>query len=178
MTAAKGQVLLKLLFLLDFLFGLCLINSHHHATIIFEFLYFYKYLSLYLSITLSIYPYITVSVCPSLFLSVNLSINTSSLQTQELVLVLLFLFLDFSFDLSIINSNHCATTSFSPKSPSPLCHTSLSLTLPSSTYLPTSTFYVYLPTYTNLCQPTIIYLPASSNHYILIYNCCRPRSQY
>ena len=58
------------MFLLDFLFDLCLINFHHHATP--NFLNFLNYhciylsLSIYLSIYISINPFSSIFICQSI----------------------------------------------------------------------------------------------------------------
>ena len=74
--------LLLLLFLLNFSFDQCLINSHHHATPnFFKYLKLSPYLSLYLSFYLSLYVYITLSMYQAIYLSLYLSMSLSIYQT-------------------------------------------------------------------------------------------------
>ena len=112
---AKDLGITRLLFLLDFSFDLCPINSHHCATPNF-FNFLHIYISIYLSITISLFPLsiylsFTISLFPlsiyhsfylSLFLSITLSIYHSIFPSFYLLLYLsIVLPIHISLNLSI-----------------------------------------------------------------------------
>ena len=81
---AKDLGITRLLFLLDFSFDLCPINSHHCATP-----NFFNFLHIYISIYLSIYHYITFS---TLYLSIFHYITFSTLYLSLFLSITLYFY--------------------------------------------------------------------------------------